>query len=176
MHIVIDGYNLIRQSERFRSAERAGLEAGRNRLLETLSEYNKTNSHRITVVFDGWQDGSPHEEQFRRDGIDIVYSRKGEPADDVIKRMTRQVDREILVVTSDRDIASTVTKAGGVALSSIQFELKLLEGASRKPDPEDYLDDEKGEEAEVVITTRKKGPARKLSRRERKMRQVVKKL
>ncbi len=176
MHIVIDGYNLIRQSERFRSAERAGLEAGRSRLLKELSGYNKTNSHRITVVFDGWRDGSPHEEQYRRDGIDIVYSRKGEPADDVIKRMTRQVDREILVVTSDRDIASSVTKAGGVALSSAQFELKLLEGTAHKPDPVDYLDDEDDEGAEAVVTRKKKGPARKLSRRERKMQQAVRKL
>lgn len=176
MHILIDGYNLIRQSERFRSAERAGLEAGRKRLLEALIGYNKANSHRITVVFDGWRDGSPHEEQYRSDGIEIVYSRRGEPADDVIKRMTRQVDREILVVTSDRDIASSVTKAGGVALSSTQFELKLLEERSCKPDPGDYLDNEEDEEVEAVITTRKKGPARKLSRRERKMRQVLKKL
>ena len=53
MHIIVDGYNLIRQSDTFRQSERKSLEEGRNALLRSLAGYRKLRGHRITVVFDG---------------------------------------------------------------------------------------------------------------------------
>jgi len=173
MHIIIDGYNLIRQSDRLRHAERAGLEAGRNRLIEELIRYNRMNPHRITVVFDGWLDGSPNEEHYRKGGIEIVYSRKGEEADEVIKRMTRRTGGDTLVVTSDRDIADTVVRGGGVVLSSPQFEEKIKGAITGQAIEKEFPDDEP---LERVVTPRKKGPSRKLSKRERKARRALKKL
>lgn len=176
MHIIIDGYNLIRQSEDFRRAEKFGLEAGRNRLIDTLIQYRKLNEHEITVVFDGWLDGSPREEHYRKGGIDIVYSRRGEKADDVIKRMTSPADHEALVVTSDRAIAAAVEKKGIVALPSPHFEQKLWEGMSSESTGQENASGDNGEPFERVITTRKRGPARKLSKRERRTRKAVTKL
>ena len=86
MHIIIDGYNLIRQSDFLRRFEKQSLEAGRQALLQQASLYRKKKGHRITVVFDGWENGSPFEERDRQGGITIVYSRRGEKADEVIKR------------------------------------------------------------------------------------------
>ena len=54
MHIIVDGYNLIRQSDTFRHSERKSLEEGRNALIRSLAGYRKLRGHRITVVFDGW--------------------------------------------------------------------------------------------------------------------------
>jgi len=61
MHIIIDGYNLIRQSEALRRFDSFGLEAGRKELLRLLSLYRKSRGHRITVVLDGWMSGPPVE-------------------------------------------------------------------------------------------------------------------
>ena len=63
MHILIDGYNLIRQSINLRRFERQSLEAGRKALIAWLSEYRNRKDHRITVVFDSWESGQPQEER-----------------------------------------------------------------------------------------------------------------
>ena len=105
MHILVDGYNLIRQTDTFRQAERKSLEEGRNALIRSLIAYRRIRGHRITVVFDGWVGGSPEEERDLAGGVEIIYSRLGEKADEVIKRMLGKGGEETLVVTSDREIA-----------------------------------------------------------------------
>ncbi len=77
-----------------------------------LAVYKRKKGHRITVVFDGWQGGSVEEERDRYENIGIIYSRQGERADEVIKRIIDQTAEETIVVSSDREIASYVTPAG----------------------------------------------------------------
>ena len=109
MHIVIDGYNLIRQSDQLRSLDRRSLEEGRNALIRFLTPYKKGRRHAITVVFDAWDGGGPLEERDRQAGIDVIYSRRGKKADDVIKEMvSKGRGEETLVVTSDRDVADVL--------------------------------------------------------------------
>ena len=116
MHIIIDGYNMIRQSDALRRYERLSLEAGRNALIRSVSHYKKQRGHKVTVVFDGWQGGPVEEERAKLSGIDIIYSRKGEKADEVIKRMVQERAEEIVVVTSDRGIADFVGRRGRTAI------------------------------------------------------------
>ena len=46
------------------------------------------------------------EERDLAGGVAIIYSRLGEKADEVIKRLVAAGSEEILVVTSDREIAT----------------------------------------------------------------------
>ena len=79
MHIIVDGYNLIRQSDALRQYERISLEEGRRALVRSLADYRKLRGHRITVVFDGWEGGSPQEERdLRRRGGDHLFPPRGE--------------------------------------------------------------------------------------------------
>jgi uncharacterized protein len=171
MHIIIDGYNLIRQSEFLRRFEKQSLEAGRQALLQRLVPYRRQKEHRITVVFDGWESGSPFEERDRQGGITVIYSRRGEKADEVIKRMILQKGEETVVVTSDRDIAGFVVRKGATALSSLEFETVLSRTASSagtSTDAGSHPDKEEEEEdTRKSGDTRKKGPAHRLSRREK---------
>jgi len=167
MHILIDGYNLIRQSDSLRRLEKFSLEEGRKGLIKRVAGYKKLKNHKITVVFDGWINGSAIEERLREDGVYIVYSRKGETADEVIKKMARaERGGEIIVVTSDRDVADSVVRAGGVAISSPEFETRMKEEEmmamiqSGEPCIDDDYDIPKS-------GTRKKGTARRKSKRER---------
>jgi hypothetical protein len=171
MYILVDGYNLIRQSDLLRRYERHSLEAGRLALMSKLSDYKRKKGHRITVVFDGWKSGSAQEERDRHENIEIIYSRHGEKADEVIKRITDQTAEETIVVSSDREIASYVTRQGKTALSSPEFETIMNKAISLS----DRIYEPEGEEGRVH-SRKKKGPARRLPRTKRQTQTKIKKL
>lgn len=187
MRIIVDGYNLIRQSG-FRQYERISLEEGRKALLRSLAAYRKNRGHAITVVFDGWIGGSPNEERDRAGGVEIIYSRIGEKADEVIKRLTAKGGEEITVVTSDHEIATYAAHRGKSVVSSSTFEA-LLETAScsqsAASEPRnaktafpvcDQLYGPKIDEEEDDGQTKKKGPSRRLSKQKRLARASLRKL
>ncbi|MCE5262017.1 MAG: NYN domain-containing protein [Deltaproteobacteria bacterium] len=166
MHIIVDGYNLIRQSDTFRQSERKSLEEGRNALVRSLAGYRKLRGHRITVVFDGWVGGSPAEERDLAGGVAIIYSRLGEKADEVIKRLLEKGDEEILVVTSDREIATFAVRRGKTAISSVEFD-RLLERNATGSSPVEDSGDGRDDEDEDRTGLKGKGPARRLSKQKR---------
>jgi hypothetical protein len=176
MHIIIDGYNLIRQSDSLRRLDRLSLEEGRNELIRRIARYRKSRGHKVTVVFDGWMDGSAKEERLRDDGVTVIYSRRGETADEVIKRMARaERGTELVVVSSDREVAEAAVRAGAVAIPSPEFE-KRMDGGEIQDMP---FDEEAPEEDDDFLPrsgTRKKGAARRRSRRERQARRSLSKL
>ncbi|MCX7982865.1 MAG: NYN domain-containing protein [Syntrophales bacterium] len=159
MHIIIDGYNMIRQSPLLRHHERLGLEEGRNALLRFLHQWLAESRHRITVVFDGWKEGSPSLEHDRRWGIDIYYSPRGITADEVIKEMALKSGEEVIVVTSDREVAVFLERRGKTTVPSTEFESYLMERGEKNRN--------ELEEEEETKRKNKKGPARRLSRKER---------
>ena len=166
MHIIVDGYNLIRQSDTFRQAERKSLEEGRNALIRNLIDYRRFRGHRITVVFDGWVGGSPKEERDIAGGVEIIYSRLGEKADEVIKRLLEKAGEEILVVTSDREIAVFAARRGKTAVASAEFAVRLerSDGGSSGADARGTGN---GEEDDDRTGLKRKGPARRLSKQKR---------
>ena len=181
MHILIDGYNLIRQSDTLRRFEKTSLEEGRKALIRFLMPYRQSTGHRMTVVFDGWKAGSPMEERDREGGVDIIYSHRGQLADEVIKRIADKSGEEIIVVTSDRDIASFVEHRGGTAVPSGEFEAILQTKADKTPLPHAGADEDlaiggKDEDEDIQAGKPHKGPSKRLSRRERDYRKRVQKL
>lgn len=174
MHIIIDGYNLIRQSDLLRRQEKQSLEAGRRALILSLLQYKRKKSHKITVVFDGWESGQAHEERDRQGNINIIYSRRGEKADEVIKRLADKSSEETIIVSSDREIVASVTRRGTTALSSNEFETLMY-----KAEIENTIDGfaDKDEDNERTGTHQsKKGPSRRLPRAERDKQLRMKKL
>jgi uncharacterized protein len=179
MHIIVDGYNLIRQSDTLRQRERISLEEGRRALVRSLADYRKFRGHRITVVFDGWEGGSPHEERDRAGGLDIIYSRIGEKADEVIKRLVASGSEEILVVTSDREIVAFAARRGKASIASFAFAGRL-DRIAATPLPDAAAAAGADEEEEETDADRhggkKKGPSRRLSKQKRAALARIKKL
>jgi len=170
LHIIIDGYNLIRNSASLSALDRQDIQLGREALLDRLAVYKRIKSHRITVVFDGT--GAP-EFSAGRDrvkGIAVHFSRSGETADAVIKRMAARERERALVVSSDRSIAASAAASRAAVIAAAEFEERLL------------LAEAVGEsEAEAgsrgwVPTTRKKGPRKRLPKRKRRNRTKIRKL
>ncbi len=72
IHLIIDGYNVIRQSQELQLLEAQDLEAGRVALLARLAGYRERHRHKITVVFDGWLGGALKESRDRYQGMSII--------------------------------------------------------------------------------------------------------
>ncbi|HXV79671.1 MAG TPA: NYN domain-containing protein [Candidatus Binatia bacterium] len=163
MEILVDGYNLI-GSDRGLTGN---LEHKRNWLVQQLANYQRLKGHTVTVVFDGWRSGWSKEVEQKRDGITIVYSRLGEPADSVIVRRARKQGAGCVVVTSDREVRNAVERFGAVALHAGEFK-ELLHQDAYSLEPEDPEIPERG--------VQKKGNPRRLSKKERKRRERLNKL
>jgi hypothetical protein len=168
VHVVIDGYNLIRQSATLSAQEELSLDLGRDALLERLRQYKRVRSHRITVVFDAANKPRVAEERSQQKGIRIIYSGQGETADTVIKRICRNEGEKVLLVTTDWELASYAEARGSVAIDSKDFEARMemavyvdAKGV-KEEDEEERWHPDKG--------TRKKGPAKRLSKKERRRR------
>jgi uncharacterized protein len=162
IHIIIDGYNLIRQSRFLGSLESRNFQAGRDALVEMLAAYRSIKHHNITVVFDGSSAPCDCPARDRIRGVSIIFSRCGELADTVIKRMAAREKEKAIVVSSDQDIIRHSAAFGCATLSSPVFEQKLMMAAC--PNSEDPDSDADGG---WIPTTRKKGPSSRLSKRMR---------
>jgi len=181
MHILIDGYNFIQQSASLRSFNRHSLEEGRNALFRSLMPYKKSRNHSITIVFDAWGGDSPFEERDLLHGIEIIYSRKGRKADDVIKELIdNKSGKELLVVTSDREVAHYAICRNATAVPSQEFEQTVFRILSTKQTNACFLPTQEKENDEDENHSprhdNKKGPSHKLSRRKRRFHNSIKKL
>jgi uncharacterized protein len=157
-HIIIDGYNLIGISHK-------DLKRQRDLLIDALIEYGKRKNHDLTVVFDGWRTGQGQESRTVIGGVKVIYSRIGDKADAVIKRMISAERREWIVVTSDREIADHAWATGSIPVSSDDF----LNALSTK--------DQSGiEEEDEYAEPRRKGSPRQLSKKEKAVRRAISKL
>ena len=171
IHIIIDGYNLIRQSNSFSDLDRQDIQLGREALLETLAAYRKIKHHKLTVVFDGTNAPPFSQHEIRIKGIKVKFSRKGELADSVIKRMVNREREKALVVSSDLDIVNFAAANGAATIRSPDFEEKMTMAV--------YMETkgvEREDQGEWLPTTKKKGPSKRLSKRKRRNRIKIKKL
>ena len=171
IHIIIDGYNLIRQSKQLSAIDLQDIQLGREALIDMLAAYKKIKAHRITVVFDGTRSPLLALQRDRQKGITIVFSHRGESADTIIKQMAGREGEKALVVSSDLDIVHTVEARGAATISAVDFENKLTlsyYAAGMETDRDAYNG--------WKPTTRKKGPSRRRSKKRRKTQAKIRKL
>jgi predicted RNA-binding protein with PIN domain len=171
IHIIIDGYNLIRQSATLSALDQQDIKLGREALVAQLATYRKIKSHRITVVFDARHSPLFSPQNDRHQGIAIRFSRRGESADDVIKRMAREEREKALVVSSDREIVNFAALCGAATISAPQFEDKI-EMAIQVERHAGASENDSGR----VPRIKKKGPSHRLSKKLRRNRKKITKL
>ena len=169
MHLIIDGYNLLHVNRSLIRLNSTQLQWERDRLIEQLSAYQKLKPCGITVVFDGWQGGWSTEKRERKGGIEIIFSRLEEKADEVIKRLVKEKGSGAIVITSDRDVARFAERMAVSVISSEQFREKLEVSTNKF---EDIFEEEEEEEKGI----KKKGLSRRLSKKEKRARAALKKL
>jgi predicted RNA-binding protein with PIN domain len=172
LHIAIDGYNLIRQSPYFSTLDQQDLQSGREALVDTLAAYKKIKRYAITVVFDGASAPAGMVRRDRIKGIELRYSRPGELADAVIKRMAAREKQNLLVVSSDNEIVDYAQSMGSAVISAPEFEQRLAMARFMGQGGVDAAEGDSGWRP----TTKKKGPSRRLPKRRRRMAKRISKL
>lgn len=123
--ILVDGYNVIKNSEPFRSAQKHGLAHARALLVKQLSSTYRHTPYQVTVVFDG--DGV-HEQILHEQRVRIIYSQKGETADRVIMRLAAQAceaGREVETISNDLEVRHSVIASGAEVRSTSQLTQQL---------------------------------------------------
>lgn len=159
MWLIIDGYNVIRQWPELARLDRTDLQAGREALLSELRGYRRAKGHRITVVFDGREEGGFSETTEQAGGVAVRYSKRGETADAVIARLSGEGKERAVVVSSDREVQSAARRNGAESLPAEAFitRVETTRMASVKDGEEDDRPVKSG-----------KGVARRLPKAERR--------
>ncbi len=133
-HLIIDGYNLLGARGQVGRTAGADSESVRERLLRDLSRYRQRKPHAITVVFDGWQQGMGSERREHRAGLEVIYSRRGERADQVIQRLAAEYGSDCAVVSSDREVADFSRARGALVIGALEFERRLNQREGEEKD------------------------------------------
>lgn len=123
VRILVDGYSLLHSwPDLARGKARHSAEA-RDELLHWLTQYRDAVGTPITVVFDGGGAPAGTSQTPSTPELEILYSRAGQTADDIIERVTHRMKPfgEVLVVTDDYAERDTVIALGGMASSCDNF-------------------------------------------------------
>jgi uncharacterized protein len=161
LHLIIDGYNLLALTGRIGAGTSLHSEMARESFLRDLAAYRQRKSHAITVVFDGWQQGWAMEQREHRLGLEIIFSRRGEKADQVIQRLAAEFGSGCAVVSSDREIID-VAKAQGAFVMKAQEFIGKLQGPSNVSRAPLHKELDRGEDLQPKRGPEKRGNPRKL--------------
>ncbi|HZX37901.1 MAG TPA: NYN domain-containing protein [Streptomyces sp.] len=113
-HLVVDGYNVTKTGY-----PTMPLEKQRLRLLGGLSVLAAQTGAEITCVFDGAELAAPVLLAPPR-GVRVLFSKPGVTADELIRQLVRAEPpgRPVVVVSTDREVADGVAKAGARPVAS----------------------------------------------------------
>lgn len=191
MYILVDGYNVLKQT----SARKEISEHERQRFINQLRKYAQQKGHTVILIFDGGPSTWPTRSQ--KHGVTIIYSGTKQSADDVIKKMLNESgNKEVLLVSSDNELYSCARANKATVMDAIAFYDLIVhaittEGARTKgtviktsQEENPYIDalmsgikmpaDFKQEDE--IFQANRKSPAVKPSKKERELLKKIKKL
>ncbi|AEW93638.1 MULTISPECIES: NYN domain-containing protein [Streptomycetaceae] len=120
-HLVVDGYNVTKTGY-----PALPLEKQRLRLLGGLAVLAAQTGVEITCVFDGAELSAPVLLAPPR-GVRVLFSKPGQTADELIRRLVRAEPpgRPVVVVSTDREVADGVARAGARPVASLLLLRRL---------------------------------------------------
>ncbi|HEX8917655.1 MAG TPA: NYN domain-containing protein [Chloroflexota bacterium] len=166
-HILVDGYNVIRADPRLLAFERVSLEQARTVLAQTLASSPRLANDNIVVVFDGTRGSRTHVHAHQLGRVRLLYSARGQTADDVIIAHAQKLAAGGRVVVISNDVAvREQCRAAGCDVSGAENLLRQLPGGlGRRPVRDD-------EPEPTTLSTDKRGNPRRSSRRQRRQRDI----
>ncbi|MFF8944880.1 NYN domain-containing protein [Streptomyces sp. NPDC014864] len=123
-HLVVDGYNVTKTGY-----PQMPLEKQRLRLLGQLSQLAAQTGAEVTCVFDGAELAAPVLLAPPR-GVRVLFSKPGVTADELIRQLVRAEPpgRPVIVVSTDREVADGVARAGARPVASAVLLKRLSRG------------------------------------------------
>jgi predicted RNA-binding protein with PIN domain len=167
-HLLVDGFNIIRRDSQFSEIERKNFYGAQELLIQRLAQYSRGTHHRITVVFDGKASPNPFRHRTEKNGVEVIYSARGETADDVIKDLIANADSPngTLLATADRDLASACRSYGAGIIDPSELNQRTRP-KTLPPKTHDYWHGKREEQA-WAGHTRKKGNPKRLPKSKRR--------
>lgn len=125
--LIVDGYNLIYTTERYKKWRESDLELARIKLIEDLATLQTEGDYKVVLVFDAAKTGAASRQHAEILGIDVWFTRAGETADKMIEQLVHQSDYkgDIVVATSDYTEQKVIFKPGVLRKSSRELLLEL---------------------------------------------------
>ncbi len=126
--LLVDGYNVLGAWD-VPKKERLTIEEARERLVHLAADYAGYSGQEVVVVFDGHYTDRPTRSLSTVHGIEVVFTRHGESADNYIEAACDAAPRwrQIRVATSDALEQTVALGRGAVRMSSREFLREISE-------------------------------------------------
>ena len=123
IRILVDGYSLLHNWPDLARGRARHSAAARDELIRRLTLYQDAVGTPVTIFFDGAGGPGGRPRASSSSEIEVLYSRKGQTADQMIERAVHRFGPygEVLAVTDDRAERDTVINFGGSASSCWNF-------------------------------------------------------
>lgn len=131
VRILVDGYSLLHGWPEIAPDKPRHSAAAREELIRKLTLYRDATGTPLTIVFDGtYSDNVRTSNTESTPDVEVLYSRAGQTADDIIERVAHRMKPygEVLAVTDDFAERDTVIAMGGMASSCFNF-IQTVESA-----------------------------------------------
>ncbi len=137
VRILVDGYSLLHNWPQLAPGKPRHSAAARDELIHWLTQYRDAIGTPITIVFDGAGAPAGTPKPISSPELEILYTRAGQTADDVIERAAMRFTAygEVLVITDDYKERDTVISVGGMASSCLNF-IQDIESALKEQERE----------------------------------------
>ena len=124
VRVLVDGYSLLHHWPELAPGRARHSFHARDALVAALPQYQDSSGTPVTLIFDGG--GAPPDtpkNETAKDGIEVLFSKKGQTADQIIERVAHLMKPygEVLAVTNDYAERETVISLGGSACSCENF-------------------------------------------------------
>jgi predicted RNA-binding protein with PIN domain len=123
LRILVDGYSLLHNWPGLAPGRAPHSAAARDALIQRLTLYQDASGIPVTIFFDGSSLPASKPAASGSTGIEVLYSRRGQTADQMIERAVHRFGPygEVLAVTDDHAERETVISLGGSAASCWNF-------------------------------------------------------
>ena len=122
-YLLIDGYNFIFATEKFRALAESDISLARDTLTRIMCDFSAFRRCKVIIVFDAYKrrGGEGSIENFA--DVSVVYTKERETADSYIEKTTHDIAAEhnVRVVTSDYQEQLVVLGSGGLRVSAQEF-------------------------------------------------------
>ena len=126
-YLLVDGYNVIFAWEELNELAKINIDSARDKLLDTLCNYQGMKSCELIAVFDAYRIKGHPTEVFDYHNIHVVFTKEAETADQFIEKFAHENGRkyQVTVVTSDGLEQIIILGQGCHLISSREFEKEV---------------------------------------------------
>jgi len=130
VRILVDGYSLLHSWPGLAPGRARHSAAARGELIHILTQFQDATGTPVTIFFDGGGAPKGTPKHSEKHGVEVLFSKAGQTADDMIERAAHRFQPygEVLAVTDDGAERETVIALGGSAASCLNF-ISMVENA-----------------------------------------------